>query len=100
MPEKCARTLPTSAEPKGKYRVKNWAQYSAGLIARGDVTMWIDPDLFAAAPEFEVRTLGCPCVYADALVQMLLELKQVFHLPLRALQGFAQSLRKLAFPSL
>ncbi|MFX1689704.1 IS5 family transposase [Paraburkholderia sp. A2RI-6] len=31
---------------------------------------------------------------------MLLSLKQVFHLPLRALQGFAQSLRKLAFPSL
>ncbi|MGF6980277.1 hypothetical protein QFZ94_008794 [Paraburkholderia sp. JPY465] len=33
-------------------------------------------------------------------MQMLLELKQVFLLPLRALQGFAQSLRKLAFPSL
>jgi hypothetical protein len=31
---------------------------------------------------------------------MLLGLKQVFRLPLRALQGFAQSLRKLAFPDL
>jgi hypothetical protein len=93
-------TTNKQAEPKGKYRVKNWAQYNAGLIARGDVTMWIDPALFAAAPELEVRTRGRPCVYADALVQMLLELKQVFHLPLRALQGFAQSLRKLAFPSL
>ncbi|MEX3548214.1 MAG: transposase, partial [Burkholderia sp.] len=93
-------TTNKQAEPKGKYRVKNWAQYNAGLISRGDVTMWIDPDLFAVAPEFEVRTRGRPCVYANALVQMLLELKQVFHLPLRALQGFAQSLRKLAFPSL
>ncbi|MGF6971807.1 hypothetical protein QFZ94_000234 [Paraburkholderia sp. JPY465] len=62
--------------------------------------MWIDSDLFAAGPKFEVRTRGRPSVYADALVQRLLELKQVFHLPLRALQGFAQSLRKLAFPSL
>ncbi|MGF6666217.1 hypothetical protein QF000_007950 [Paraburkholderia atlantica] len=62
--------------------------------------MWIAPDLFAAAPEFEVRTRCRPSVYADALVQRLLELKQVFHLPLGALQGFAQSLRKLAFPSL
>jgi len=93
-------TTNKQAEPKGKYRIKNWAQYNAGLIARGDVTMWIEPDLFTAAPELEVRTRGRPCVYADALVQMLLELKQVFHLPLRALQGFAQSLRKLAFPSL
>jgi hypothetical protein len=29
-------------EPKGKYRVRNWTQYNAGLIARGDVTMWIE----------------------------------------------------------
>ncbi|MEX3548070.1 MAG: hypothetical protein VB125_02530, partial [Burkholderia sp.] len=42
-------TTNKQAEPKGKYRVKNWAQYNAGLIARGDVTMWIDPNLFAAA---------------------------------------------------
>ncbi|MEX3548492.1 MAG: IS5/IS1182 family transposase, partial [Burkholderia sp.] len=43
-------TTNKQVEPKGKYRVKNWAQYNAGLISRGDVTMWIDPDLFAAAP--------------------------------------------------
>jgi hypothetical protein len=88
------------AEPKGKYRIKNWSQYNAGLIARGDVTMWIDPDLFASPPELDEPARGRPCVYSDALVQMLLGLKQVFRLPLRALQGFAQSLRKLAFPSL
>ncbi len=93
-------TTDKQAEPKGKCHVKNWAQYNAGLIAPGDVTMWIDPDVLAAAPELEVRTRGRPCVYADALVQMLLELKQVFHLPLRALQGFAESRRKLAFPRL
>jgi len=43
---------------------------------------------------------GHPFVYTDALIQGLLGLKQVFHLPLRALQGFAQSLRTLAFPTL
>jgi len=31
---------------------------------------------------------------------MLLGLKQVFHLPLRAVQGFALSLRELAYPGL
>ncbi|MBP0633768.1 IS5/IS1182 family transposase, partial [Cupriavidus sp. AcVe19-1a] len=30
------------ADPKGIYRVKNWAQYNKGLIARGDVTMWVE----------------------------------------------------------
>jgi hypothetical protein len=27
---------------KGVYRVRNWSEYNAGLIARGNVTMWID----------------------------------------------------------
>jgi hypothetical protein len=62
--------------------------------------MWIDPSLFAVPSEMGVRERGRPCVYPDAVVQMLLGIKQVFHLPLRALQGFALSLRKLAFPSL
>ena len=93
-------TTSKHAASKAKYRVKNWAQYDAGLIARGDVTMWIDPGLFAATPELDARLRGRPCVYSDALIQMVLGLKQVFHLPLRATQGFAQSLRKLAFPTL
>lgn len=86
------------AEPKAVYRVRNWAQYNAGLIARGDVSMWIDESLFA--PVTATPRRGRPCVYVDALIQGLLALKQVFHLPLRALQGFAQSLRRLALPAL
>jgi len=87
------------AEPKGTYRVKNWAQYNAGLIARGDITMWIDQSVLAL-PQMSTSRRGRPCVYPDALIQMLLGLKQVFHLPLRALQGFAMSLRRLGLPEL
>jgi hypothetical protein len=86
--------------PKGVYRVRNWRDYNAGLIARGDVTMWIDEGVLTQVPEAGPTRHGRPRVYSDAAIQMLLSLKQVFHLPLRALQGFAQSLRKLAFPSL
>lgn len=92
-------TTKKQAEPKAKYRVKNWAQYNAGLIARGDVTMWIDQSMYAPPPA-QASKRGHPVVYSDALIQGLLGLKQVFHLPLRALQGFAGSLRKLAFPDL
>ncbi|AAP85813.1 Putative transposase (plasmid) [Cupriavidus necator H16] len=93
------RDTQKQAEPKGTYRVKNWAQYNAGLIARGDVTMWIDQSVLAS-PGVGVSKRGRPCVYSDAVIQMLLGLKQVFRLPLRALQGFAMSLRKLAFADL
>ncbi|QQX89740.1 IS5 family transposase (plasmid) [Cupriavidus necator] len=89
-----------SAEPKGIYRVKNWPAYNAGLIARGDVTMWIDESALTRDTEIALGKRGRPCIYSDAVIQMLLELKQVFRLPLRALQGFACSLRKLAFADL
>lgn len=86
-------------EPKAKYRVRNWAAYNAGLINRGNITMWIDDDSLANMPDTE-PTRGRPRLYSDALIQALLGLKTVFHLPLRALQGFVQSLRELAFAEL
>ncbi|MGF6962519.1 IS5 family transposase [Paraburkholderia youngii] len=89
-----------ASEPKVVYRVRNWREYNTGLIARGDVTMWIDQSILTHGSEAGPTRRGRPPVYSDGAIQMLLSLKQVFHLPLRALQGFAQSLRKLAFPSL
>ena len=89
-----------STEPKGKYRVTNWPEYNAGLICRGDITLWIDPDVFQAPAGKPNPKGGHPFVYADPLIQMLLTLKQMWRLPLRALQGFAQSLSKLAYPDL
>ena len=88
------------SEPKAVYRVRNWAQYNKGLIARGDVTMWVEESLLVPPTKAQSPKRGHPLVYTDALIQGLLGLKQVFHLPLRALQGFAQSLRTLAFPTL
>lgn len=87
-------------EPKGKYRVKNWSAYNAGLIARGDVTIWMGRDLWQRGADAKAVKRGRPRVYADAVIQMLLGLKQVFRLPLRALQGFAGSMNKLAFADL
>lgn len=88
-----------TSEPKGVYRSRNRSEYNAGLIARGNVTMWIDESVLTKAIESGARRRGRPCIYADAVIQMLLGLKQV-HLPLRALQGFAHSLRELAFADL
>lgn len=50
--------------------------------------------------EADVVKRGRPRVYADAVIQMLLGVKQVFRLPLRALQGFVGSMNKLAFADL
>ncbi|MBY0242891.1 MAG: transposase [Burkholderiaceae bacterium] len=88
-------------EPKGKSRVKNWqAVYNAELIARGDVTIWMERDLWQRGVKAETVKRGRRHVYADAVVRMLLGLKQVFRLPLRALQGFMRNMSKLAFADL
>jgi hypothetical protein len=89
-----------SREPKGVYRVRNWSEYSAGLIARGSLTMWIHESAFTAGGEAKAVTRGRPQVYSDALIQAVLTLKHVYHITLRAAQGFVQSLRELAFADL
>ncbi len=58
------------AEPKATYRVKNWAQYNAGLIARGDVTMWIDEGMCKASAA-QARKRGHPLVYSGDREQVL-----------------------------
>jgi hypothetical protein len=100
LPETMRKDKQQQQEPKGKYRVTNWPAYNAGLIARVDVTIWMEQDLWQRGPEVGAVKRGRPCVYANAVIQMLLGLKQVFRLPLRALQGFAGSMNKLAFPDL
>jgi hypothetical protein len=87
-------------EPKGVYRVRNWSEYNAGLIARGSLTMWIHESAFTGRREAKSVTRGRPQVYSDALIQTLLTLKHVYHLTLRAAHGFVQSLRELAFAEL
>jgi hypothetical protein len=67
-----------SCEPKGVYRVRNWSEYNAGLIARGSVTMWISESPSTMVSEAEPVMRGRPHVYSDALIQALLTLKQVY----------------------
>jgi hypothetical protein len=87
------------SQPKGIYRVKNWPEYNAGLIARGDVTIWMDEAMLSPAPGAPGQR-GRPQAYSDGVIQLLLTLKSVYRLPLRALQGLASSLQRLMMPEL
>ena len=37
--------------PKTRYQTRHWREYDRGLIARGDLTVWLSPDLAWHAPE-------------------------------------------------
>ncbi|KAF1017817.1 MAG: hypothetical protein E5299_00308 [Burkholderia gladioli] len=85
--------------PKARYRVRNWAAYNAGLINRGNMTIWIDKAVLARIPN-TISTRSRPRLYGDTLIQALLSVKSVYRRTMRALQSFTQSLFDLAFPSL
>jgi hypothetical protein len=80
---------------KTRYRVTNWAAYEAGLVKRGDITMWITPAALAAWKPKRSARRGAPRRYSDLAIETALTLRLVFRLPLRQAEGFLRSLLEL-----
>ena len=81
--------------PAQQHRVRNWAEYDAGLRARGSLTVWFTAEAieaWCAAP----RTTrgGQPC-YSDLAITTALTLRAVFRLPLRQTEGLIGSILQL-----
>ena len=79
-----------------QYRITNWPEYDRALVERGNITLWFDKEAIGEkwTPEPSGKRGGC-WRYSDWAIQTLLMLKVVFHLPYRALEGFARSLMVL-----
>ena len=80
---------------KSRYRVRNWAEYEAGLQKRGDLTVWLSDaalDSWRAAPSGKP---GGQRTYANVAIEAALTIRMVFHLPLRQTEGFLRSLAQL-----
>jgi IS5 family transposase len=79
-----------------RYRIRNWRAYNRALINRGRLTVWFDEQAIAAwrntAP---AAGPGAPRVYADLAIECTLVFKSVYHLSLRAAQGFLSSVVEL-----
>ena len=84
-----SRVYPTY---KTKYRVANWPSYDRALIGRGDVTLWVSPDVIATWEPAGVGTRGGQRQYSDVAIETALTLRLLFHLPLRQTEGFLHSL--------
>jgi len=81
---------------KARYRIKNWRDYNQALIDRGNITLWFSEEFIAQWYESQnTGKRGASNIYSDISIECMLMLKAVFKLPLRATQGFGQSLVKL-----
>jgi hypothetical protein len=75
-----------------RYKVRNWPEYNRALVRRGRLTLWFDQSAVGAWRDTtRSNEPGRPKVYANAAIECALILKSVFHLSLRATQGFLES---------
>src|SRR3954452_13674946 len=83
------------AASKSAYRVRNWKQYNDALVRRGSLTLWIEQDTLDAWQYRGPTQQGAQFQYSDLAIECLLTLRAVYHLTLRATEGFARSLFEL-----
>ncbi len=80
---------------KTKYRVANWPEYERSLVRRGDVPVWLSPEVMAAWKPIASRRRGGQQKYSDLAIETAWTLRLVFGLPLRQTEGFLGSLFRL-----
>ena len=86
---------------KAKKKITNWAEYNKALCKRGSVTFWIDDsaiDAWRCTTHHGKRGRGFQ--YSDTAIETALMIKGIFSLPLRALQGFIDSIFELLYAPL
>ena len=80
---------------KQRHRVTNWAEYDAGLRARGSLTVWFTPEAVAAWAAAPRTTRGGQASYSDLAIATALTLRAVFRLALRQTEGLIGSVLQL-----
>ena len=81
--------------PKQRHRVTNWAEYDAGLRARGSLTVWLSDAAIAGWRAAPRTTRGGQPSYSDLAIATALTLRAVFRLALRQIEGLVGSILHL-----
>src|SRR4051812_28955053 len=81
--------------PAQQHRVKNWAEYDAGLRARGSLTVWFTAEAIEAWRAVPRTARGGQPCYSALAITTALTLRAVFRLPLRQTEGLIGSVLQL-----
>lgn len=76
---------------KSVYRIRNWKEYNAALVARGSLTIWISDDARKGWLYQGPQQQGHPIVFSDSTIETALTIRAVYHLTLRQTEGFLAS---------
>lgn len=80
---------------KDKYKVTNWSEYNKSLVSRGSLEIWIEEDAVDNWHYDGPTQRGAQFKFSDECITCLLQLKAVYKLPYRQLEGFINSILKL-----
>ena len=78
--------------PKMKFRVRNWAEYDAGLRRRGSLTLWVTSEVLGGWQAARRTTPGGQSSYSELAIETGMMLRLVFHLALRQTEGLMASI--------
>jgi hypothetical protein len=81
---------------KRQYRIRNWREYNKALVGRGSLTIWIDIHSTDTWLDHDTPARrGRRRRYTDSAILCALQLREVYHLPLRATEGLVRSILRL-----
>ena len=81
---------------KHQYRVRNWKQYNAALVARGSLSVWFCDETIEAWSRSDLSgKRGASDYYSDTAIHCALTLQAVYHLTLRQSEGLISSMMRL-----
>ena len=81
-----------SSRPKTLYRVKNWPEYEKALVQRSSITFWLSDDFEEAWLYAGEKQRGRQFDYSEKAIEIMLTIKEVFHLTNRGVEGYVRSL--------
>lgn len=77
-------------------RISNWSEYNKALVNRGSITVWFDKNTLGSWVNAHLlNKRGRPVLYSDLAIEFCLTIKALDKLPLRATQGFVESIFKM-----
>ncbi len=85
----------TQSRPKRLYRVGNWTEYEKALVERGSITFWLSEDFEKVWRYAGEKQRGSQFDYSNKAIEIMLTLKEIFHLTNRGVEGFVRSLFRM-----
>lgn len=94
MPFKYHQARASDSKQSRSPKPKNWSLYNKRLKIRGDIAIWLSPDVIEnwIVRDRKYDGNGAPKFYSDMAIQTVHEIRQVFRLPLRQCEGFVNGL--------